>query len=30
MDLCRKFVNDQLPQEFEVSRADQADLLNLP
>ncbi len=28
MDLCRKFVNDQLPQEFEVSRADQADLLN--
>jgi hypothetical protein len=28
MDLCRKFVNDQLPQEFEVSRADQADILN--
>ncbi len=28
MDLCKKFVNDQLPQDFEVSRADQADLLN--
>lgn len=28
MDLCRKFVNDKLPQEFEVSRADQADMLN--
>lgn len=28
MDLCKKFVNDQLPQEFEVSRFDQADMLN--
>ncbi len=28
MDLCKKFVNDQLPQEFEVTRFDQADMLN--
>ena len=28
MDLCKKFVTDQLPQDFEVSRADQADMLN--
>jgi len=28
MDLCKKFVTDELPQEFEVSRADQADMLN--
>lgn len=28
MDLCRKFVVDKLPEEFEVSRADQADMLN--
>ncbi len=28
MDLCRKFVAEKMPQEFEVSRIDQADLLN--
>ena len=28
MDLCRKFVSDKLPEDFEVSRADQADMLN--
>ena len=28
MNLCKKFVTDKLPQEFEVSRADQADMLN--
>ncbi len=28
MDLCKSFVTDKLPQDFEVSRADQADLLN--
>ena len=28
MDLCKKFVTDKLPQEFDVSRADQADILN--
>jgi hypothetical protein len=28
MDLCKKFVSEKLPQEFEVSRADQVDLLN--
>jgi hypothetical protein len=28
MDLCKKFVTDKLPQDFEVSRADQADMLN--
>ncbi len=28
MDLCKKFVSERLPQEFEVTRADQADLLN--
>jgi hypothetical protein len=28
MDLCKTFVKDKLPQEFEVSRADQADILN--
>jgi len=28
MDLCKKFVTDKLPREFEVSRADQADMLN--
>jgi hypothetical protein len=28
MDLCKRFVTDQLPQDFEVSRADQADMLN--
>jgi len=28
MDLCKKFVSDKLPQDFEVSRADQVDLLN--
>jgi len=28
MDLCRKFVADKLPQDFEVTRADQVDLLN--
>jgi hypothetical protein len=28
MDLCRKFVTEKLPEEFEVSRADQADMLN--
>jgi hypothetical protein len=28
MDLCKNFVTDKLPQDFEVSRADQADMLN--
>jgi hypothetical protein len=28
MDLCKGFVKDKLPQDFEVSRADQADMLN--
>ncbi len=28
MDLCKKFVHDKLPNDFEVSRADQADMLN--
>ena len=28
MDLCKKFVTDKLPQDFEVSRVDQADMLN--
>jgi hypothetical protein len=28
MNLCRKFVKEKLPQEFETSRADQVDLLN--
>ena len=28
MDLCKKFVTDKLPQEFDVTRVDQADILN--
>jgi len=28
MDLCRKFVSEKLPEDFEVSRIDQADILN--
>lgn len=28
MDLCKKFVTEKLPQDFDVSRADQADMLN--
>jgi hypothetical protein len=28
MDLCKKFVTDKLPQDFEVSKVDQADMLN--
>ena len=28
MDLCKKFVTDKLPRDFEVSCADQADMLN--
>ena len=28
MDLCRRFVSDKLPEDFDVSRVDQADLLN--
>lgn len=28
MDLCKKFVTDKLPQDFDLSRADQADILN--
>jgi hypothetical protein len=28
MDLCKKFVSEKLPQDFEVSRADQVDILN--
>lgn len=28
IEMCKSFVTDQLPEQFEVSRADQADLLN--
>ncbi len=28
MDLCKQFITGKLPQDFEVSRADQADMLN--